>query len=63
MIFVNLPRATHKKAFANGAAYHLWPPNQSLGGDDQEPLLSRLVCNWFTTDTEINSLLAVVSSE
>ncbi|MCY4444998.1 MAG: beta-eliminating lyase-related protein [Rhodobacteraceae bacterium] len=63
MIFVNLPRATHKKAFVNGAAYHLWPPNQSLGGDDQEPLLSRLVCNWFTTDTEINSLLAVVSSE
>ena len=61
MIFVSLPRRVHRRAFEKGADYHLWMPNQSLEGEGSTPLLARLVCNWSTTDEEINAFLDIVA--
>ncbi len=57
MIFPSIPREIHNLAFAKGADYYLWPPNQSLEGNPSEPLKARLVCNWSTTNEEIDSFL------
>jgi len=56
MMFVALPRATHKRLFAAGAAYHLW--SGSLEGDDPDEMLeARLVCDWSVTLDDINAFL------
>ena len=57
MVFASFPREIHRLAFNNEADYYLWPPNQSLEGDPSEALMARLVCNWSTTDEEIDSFL------
>jgi len=45
-------------AMARGAAYYLWPFDQSEDGPDDEPLSARLVCSWCTTDADIDAFLA-----
>ena len=63
MVFAKLPRSVHRRAFTAGANYYLWPPSQSLhDGNDGEPLVARLVCNWSTTDNEVDTLLEIVSA-
>lgn len=59
MVFASFPREIHGLAFQNEADYYLWPPNQSLDGDPSESLKARLVCNWSTTDREIDTFLGL----
>jgi len=57
MVFAKLTRSAHRRAFASGAKYYLWPPAQSLEGKESKLLEARFVCNWSTTDDEIAELL------
>lgn len=55
MLFPQLPRATHKRLFENGAVYHLW--GDTLDGDPNERVTSRMVCDWSITRDAIDSFL------
>lgn len=62
MVFAQWPRSGHKKAQELGAKYYFWPENQSLEGPDSQPLSARLVCNWSTTDAEIDAFVAAIQT-
>ncbi len=57
MIFATLPRATHQRLHAAGAAYSLFDGPLETG-DANESLLCRLVCDWSVTDDQIDAFLA-----
>ena len=57
MMFPALPRAAHRRLQAAGARYYLWPFDQSLEGPDDDALTCRLVCNWATSDAEVDGFL------
>ena len=57
MVFARLPRAVHRDLQAAGAHYYLWPAGATLTGDDWTPLDARLVCNWSTTEAEVDTFL------
>jgi len=57
-VFAAFPRAAHARLHAAGAAYYLWPFDQSLEGPGAEPLAARMVTNWSTTAAEIEAFLA-----
>ncbi|WP_126977170.1 threonine aldolase family protein [Frigidibacter oleivorans] len=59
-VFAAFPRAAHRRAQAAGAAYYLWPGDQSMEGPDHEALAARLVCSWSTTAAEVEGLLASI---
>jgi threonine aldolase len=59
-VFAAFPRAAHRRAHAGGAAYYLWPFDQSLSGDADAPLSARLVCSWSTTPEDVEGLLALM---
>ncbi len=59
-VFAAVPRAAHRRAQAAGAAYYLWPFDQSLDGPGEEPLAARLVCSWATTEEEIDEFLSLL---
>jgi threonine aldolase len=59
-VFAAWPRAGHRAARAAGAQYYLWPGHQTLEGPDDEPLSARLVCNWSTTEAEVEGFLNVL---
>lgn len=61
MVFAAWPRHLHQRAISAGARYYLWPFNQSLDGDPDQPLSARLVCNWSTADEEIDQFLEAIS--
>ena len=61
MVFAALPRRTHKIALDNGAQYYFWPHDQKIDGDPDEMLTARLVCNWSTTDGDIDQLTGILS--
>ncbi|MFY0618922.1 threonine aldolase family protein [Shimia sp.] len=56
MLFVNLPRGTHKRLFAAGATYHLWGGDLE-GEDDSEMLTARFVCDWSLSKELIDQFL------
>jgi len=56
MLFVDMPRALHRHLITRGAVYNLWSGRLD-GDDDDEPLTARLVCDWSTTDAEIDAFL------
>ncbi|MCC6006150.1 MAG: low specificity L-threonine aldolase [Rhodobacteraceae bacterium] len=58
MLFAALPREAHRHARAAGAQYYLWPFGQSLEGPGHEPVSARLVCDWSTTEADVDALLA-----
>ncbi|KAE9627420.1 threonine aldolase family protein [Parasedimentitalea maritima] len=58
MIFASLPRATHQKAFAAGASYHLW--DGSLEGPEDALVGARFVCDWSIGHDQIDQLLALL---
>lgn len=60
MIFARLPRAIHRKALDAGAQYGIWPYNQTLEGPDGDMLSARFVCNWSTTQEDIDRLMALL---
>ncbi|MEE9452930.1 MAG: beta-eliminating lyase-related protein [Paracoccaceae bacterium] len=62
IIFASWPRAGHKAAQEAGAQYYFWPFGQSLDGKPDELLSARLVCNWATTDKDIEKLLSVMAA-
>ncbi|MDF2233831.1 beta-eliminating lyase-related protein [Albimonas sp. CAU 1670] len=57
-LFVELPRSAHQRLHAAGAKYYLWPFDQPLEGPGDEMLSCRLVCNWATTEAEVDAFLA-----
>ncbi len=61
MLFAGWPRAGHIRAQAAQAQYYLWPFSQSLDGPEDEILTARLVCNWATTDEDIDRFLALLA--
>ncbi len=61
MMFVNMPRQVHQSLHDAGANYYFWPGDQSLDGPANEMLSCRLVCNWSTTDEEIDRFLKIVA--
>jgi threonine aldolase len=56
MIFATLPRRTHRRLFAAGAAYHLWDGSLD-GGDEDAPITARLVCDWSITKADIDRFI------
>ncbi|RKF13857.1 low specificity L-threonine aldolase [Roseovarius spongiae] len=55
MIFATLPRRTHRRLHDAGAVYGLWG---TLEGDDDEPIMMRLVCDWSIGDDQIDAFVA-----
>ncbi|MFC7705345.1 threonine aldolase family protein [Plastorhodobacter daqingensis] len=60
-VFAAWPREGHRRAEAAGAAYYLWPGNQSLEGDATTPIAARLVCSWSTTDADVDHFLDLIA--
>ncbi len=60
-IFASWPRKGHRAAQEAGAKYYLWPFDQSLEGPEDEMITARLVCNWATSDAEIEQFLKLIS--
>ncbi|KPQ16580.1 MAG: low specificity threonine aldolase ItaE [Rhodobacteraceae bacterium HLUCCO18] len=58
LIFAELPRAAHARAFAAGASYYLFPGDTPLDGDPETPVRCRLVCDWSKSSAEVDALIA-----
>lgn len=56
MLFLTLPRATHQRLHAAGAAYGLFEGPLDTG-DPEAPLLCRLVCDWSIPDRDIDQFI------
>ena len=61
MVFAALPRRVHQTALDNGAQYYFWPHDQQIDGAPDEMLTARLVCNWSTSDHDVDQLIEVLS--
>ncbi|WP_299640620.1 beta-eliminating lyase-related protein [uncultured Ruegeria sp.] len=59
MIFAAFSRAKHKQLHEAGAIYHLWG-DELEGGDDDENLSCRLVCDWSIGTAEIDQFLSLL---
>lgn len=62
ILFAALPRRAHRAAQAAGARYYLWPFDQSLDGDADEPLTCRLVASWSTTESDVDRFLDTLAA-
>jgi threonine aldolase len=60
MIFARLPRATHRRLRAAGAAYALYEGPLDAG-PDEEPLMARFVCDWSVGEDEIDRFLEMAA--
>src|SRR6056297_4053651 len=60
MIFARLPRATHRRLRAAGAAYALYEGPLDAGPED-EPLMARFVCDWSVGEDEIDRFLEMAA--
>ncbi len=60
-VFASWPRKGHIAAVNSGAAYYHWPKTHPMEGPPDESFAARLVCNWATTDTEIDQFVKAVS--
>ncbi|WP_185803465.1 threonine aldolase family protein [Pontivivens nitratireducens] len=58
-IFCRLSRAAHQRLHAAGAQYYLIP-EAPLEGDAHQLLGARLVCNWATTQDQIDAFSALL---
>lgn len=61
IIFASWPRKGHVAAHNADAAYYIWPDGQSLEGPEDAMVSARLVCNWATTDAEIDQFISTIS--
>jgi threonine aldolase len=57
LIYAELPRAAHARAFAAGAVYYLYPGDTALRATPT-PVACRLVCDWSKTEAEVDALIA-----
>jgi len=60
MVFAEWDRATHKRLFAGGAHYYLWPHTAANDGPDDQVVACRLVCNWSTTEQDVARFLDLI---
>jgi len=60
MIFARLPRATHRRLRAAGAAYALYEGPLDAGPED-EPLMARFVCDWSVGEDAIDRFLEMAA--
>ncbi len=60
LMYCGWPRAGHARAKAAGAYYYDEPIAHPANGSADEFLTARLVCNWSTTDAEINRFAGLV---
>ena len=56
-VFAAWPAAGHRAVQAKGAQYYLWPHSESLDVADDAMVSARLVCNWATTEAEVDAFL------
>lgn len=61
IVFAGWKRSGHRAAQKAGAHYHFWPSDYSLEGADDEILTVRLVCNWATTDADVENFLRLIA--
>ena len=61
IVFAGWKRSGHRAVQKAGAHYHFWPSNYSLEGADDEILTARLVCNWATTDADVENFLRLIA--
>lgn len=61
MVFAGWKRSGHRAAQNAGAHYYFWPIECSLDGPDDEILTARLVCNWATTDADVENFLSLIA--
>lgn len=59
LMFFEAPRGLHKKVQAAGAQYYVMG---SLDGDDDEPVLGRLVCDWSVGADGVDAFLAALKA-
>lgn len=59
MLFPTLPAATHRHLFDQGARYHLWGATLDGAAPDM-PLPARMVCDWSTTEDEVDRFLDLI---
>ena len=62
MIFAQFSRAQHQHMLSNGAAYYLWPHTAELDGPGDETVACRLVCNWATSEADVDQFLELVAN-
>ncbi|MGB3146720.1 MAG: beta-eliminating lyase-related protein [Paracoccaceae bacterium] len=60
MVFIDLPRATLRRAAAAGAAFSTPAPDARLDGADDERLTARFVASWATTTEEIERMVSLL---
>lgn len=58
LLFFRAPRRFHRRLLGAGAVYYLW--DGEAEGDPDETLTARLVCDWSTTDDQIDRFLALL---
>jgi threonine aldolase len=59
LMFFEAPRGLHKKVQAAGAQYYVMG---SLDGDDDEPVMGRLVCDWSVGFDGVDAFLAALKN-
>lgn len=62
IIFASWPRRVHIRARNAGAQYYLANETDWDRGDDTAMLSARLVCNWATSEKEIEDFLALIDT-
>ena len=64
-VFVALCVGAHRRVRAAGAEYYLWEPGgeAALEGPEDRPVAARLVCDWSTTEAEVDRFLALVAGD
>ena len=60
LMFVRMPRAYHQAVLSQGAMYHL--SHGDLGGDPDEVLESRFVCDWSIEIGQIDRFLGLLKA-
>ncbi|MEL6584647.1 MAG: beta-eliminating lyase-related protein [Pseudomonadota bacterium] len=61
-VFASWAKAGHVAAQAKGAQYYLWPHSETMDGDDDTPISARLVCNWATTEDDVDQFLEAIKA-
>lgn len=61
IVFAGWKRSGHRAVQDAGAHYYFWPFDQTLNGPDDEILTARMVCNWATTDEDVDNFLRIIA--
>jgi threonine aldolase len=61
ILFAAFPRQAHRRLQDAGARYYLWPFDQVLEGDGDQPVSCRLVASWSTTEADVDRFLTTLA--